>query len=297
MKHQYTEINQNAYKFLVFQARWHCPPDGHVEALENVAMDQSASPTPTLKRAHAKRLRELYRSAGWPYQDVIEIELLAAGLLERVPDAKGVECMRVTDAGIQYLAHAAQSNRNSLSAHNHLVDQVAHAMLRDGRIVWKGLSLRASLPQKDEVPTRWRICMPDVFSIRNTTVQGYLEPIVHEIKVSRADVLGDLKNKDKRDAYLAIGGQCWYVLGCNAKGKPIAEADEIPLECGVMLFDGQRLDVARSAPKRPVAELPFSVWMALAKATPLRTEICLMKDDLGAGEQDFVGNLGHGKVN
>jgi hypothetical protein len=43
---------------------------------------------PNLKRAHARRLRELYRSAGWPYQDVIEIELLAAGLLERVTDAR-----------------------------------------------------------------------------------------------------------------------------------------------------------------------------------------------------------------
>jgi hypothetical protein len=90
---------------------------------------------PNLKRTHARRLRELYRSAGWPYQDVIEIELLAAGLLERVPDAKGVDCMRVTDTGIQYLASAAQSNRESLSAHNMLVDRVATAMIRDGRVV------------------------------------------------------------------------------------------------------------------------------------------------------------------
>lgn len=236
--------------------------------MEDVAMELCAS-IPTLKRAHAKRLRELYRSAGWPYQDVIEIELLAAGLLERERDAKGVECMRVTDAGIRYLADAAQSNRNNLSAHNLLVDQVAQAMVRDGRIVWKNLTLRAALPQAEDAPTRWRMCMPDVFSIRNTTVQGYLEPIVHEIKVSRADVLGDLKNKEKRDAYLALGGQCWYVLGHNTKGMPIAEADEIPPECGVMVYDGQRLEVVRPAPKKAMAEMAFSVWMALAKATPL----------------------------
>ena len=31
-----------------------------------------------LKRVHAHRLREVYRSAGWPYQDVVEVELLAA---------------------------------------------------------------------------------------------------------------------------------------------------------------------------------------------------------------------------
>jgi len=77
---------------------------------------------PNLKRVHARRLRELFRSAGWPYQDVIEIELLAVGLLERVQDATGVDCMRVTDTGIQYLASAAQSNQACLSDHNTLVD-------------------------------------------------------------------------------------------------------------------------------------------------------------------------------
>jgi hypothetical protein len=230
-----------------------------------------------LKRNHARRLRELYRSAGWPYQDVIEIELLAAGLLERVPDAKGVDCMRVTDAGIAYLAQAAQSNRATLSSHNTLVDQVAQNLLRDGRLVWTGLALRAALPadpqdgpDEAQARTRWRMCIPDVFSIRNTSVPAYLEPIVHEIKVARADLLGDLKNKDKRHAYLELGGQCWYVLGCTAKGKPIGEADEIPAECGVMVLREGRLEVVRTAPKRPALQLPFAVWMALAKAVPVR---------------------------
>lgn len=224
---------------------------------------------PVLKRAHARRLRDNFRSAGWPFQDVIEIELLAAGLLERVTDARGVDCVRVTDAGIQYLAGAAQSNRQALSAHNALVDRVAQAQLREGRIVWTGLAMRAGLPHEEGTPNRWRMCIPDVFSIRNTTVPGYTSPAVHEIKVARADLLGDLRNQEKRQAYLDLGGQCWYVLGC-AQGKPIAQADEIPPECGVMVWDGNQLDVVRSAPKRPSAQLPFSVWMALAKATPLQ---------------------------
>jgi hypothetical protein len=228
---------------------------------------------PNLKRAHARRLRELYRSAGWPYLDVIEIELLAAGLLERVTDAKGVDCMRVTDTGIQYLAEAAQSNRNALSAHNDLVEKVAHTMIHEGRIVWKNLALRASLANEDGRPGQWRMCLPDVFSIRNSTVQAYLEPVVHEIKVSRADVLGDLKNKDKRSAYLNLGGQCWYVLGCTAKSKPIADASEIPTECGVMVNFENRLEVVRAAPKRASAQLPFSVWMALAKAAPVQGRV------------------------
>ena len=224
-----------------------------------------------LGRAHARRLRDIYRSAGWPCQDSVEVELLAAGLLERVVGNSGHDTVRVTDAGIVFLAQAFHSNRQARSAHEELVDRVAQQMLRDGRIVWTDLSIRARLPSEPEERTRWKICMPDVFSIRNTTVAGYLEPIVHEIKVSRADLLGDLKSKDKRDSYLDAGGQCWYVLGCDRKGRPIAEANEIPVECGVMVLQKERLEVLRNAPKRPVADLPFALWMVLAKAKPLRS--------------------------
>ncbi len=232
-----------------------------------------------LGRAHARRLRDIYRSAGWPCQDSVEVELLAAGLLERVVEPSGHDKVRVTDTGIVYLAQAFHSNRQARSAHEELVDRVAQQMLRDGRIVWTDLSIRARLPSEPEERTRWKICMPDVFSIRNTTVAGYLEPIVHEIKVSRADLLGDLKSKDKRDSYLDAGGQCWYVLGCDRKGKPIADATEIPLECGVMVLQNERLEVLRNAPKRPVTDLPFALWMVLAKAKPLRSHA-----DLGTAD-------------
>lgn len=223
-----------------------------------------------LGRVHARRLRDVYRSAGWPSQDSIEVELLAAGLLARTTEPSGHDKVRLTDAGILHLAQAFHSNRQSRSAHEELVDRVAQQMLRDGRMVWTDLSIRARLPSEPEERTRWKICMPDVFSIRNTTVAAYLEPVVHEIKVSRADLLGDLKSKDKRDAYLDAGGQCWYVLGCDRKGQPIARADEIPVECGVMVWQDARLEVLRNAPKRAVADLPFALWMVLAKSTPLR---------------------------
>ena len=225
---------------------------------------------PALKRVHAKRLREVYRSAGWPCLDIVEVELLAAGLLERVTNSGGLESVRVTDAGIQYLAGAVHNNRQAFSAHDKLVDKVAQTMALDGRLVWTGLSLRAQLPPIDEEQpkARWKMCMPDVFSIRNSSKQEYLEPIVHEVKVSRADFLGDLKLVDKRNAYLDVGGQCWYVLGCNANGKPIGEPDEVPVECGLMVFVNGKLEVVRMAPKKEAKGLPFSVWMALAKAAP-----------------------------
>jgi len=82
--------------------------------------------------------------------------------------------------------------------------------------------------------------------------------------------LGDLKVPEKRQAYLALGGQCWYVLGTNAKGTPIAEPDEVPPECGVMVDSDGKLLVARTAPKREARQLGFHIWMALAKAATIR---------------------------
>ena len=224
----------------------------------------------TLKKIHARRLREMYRSAGWPCLDVVEIELLAAGLMERLQEDGGHERLRVTDAGIQFLAGAAMVNRQAKDAHEGLVDRIAQDMLKEGRLVWTNLSLRAKVTLEDQEDGLWKYCMPDVFSIRNSSVQSYLEPIVHEIKVSRADLLGDLKRPEKRAAYLELGGQCWYVLGRDAKDRPIAQPDEIPAECGVIQWDQDKLEIVRVAPKRQFNHLPFGVWMALAKATPLR---------------------------
>ncbi|MCF8167197.1 MAG: hypothetical protein K9J77_01100 [Rhodoferax sp.] len=241
-----------------------------------------SNPPVVLKRIHAQRLREVYRSSGWPYQDVVEVELLAAGLLERIISAAGHAVVQVTQAGLVHLAQATQGNRQARSAHEALVEKVAETMLRDGRLVWTSLSLRARLPGESEAEHRWKMCLPDVFSIRNSSRREYLEPVVHEIKVSRADLLGDLKRPDKRAAYLDLGGQCWYVLGCDRSGQPIAKPNEIPIECGVMVIQNDQLEVTRMAPKRPISQLPFPLWMALAKATPRRVS------ELESGQQGLL---------
>ena len=281
---------------------------------------------------HRRRLREVWRSAGWPYQDLIEVELLAAGLLERRQDAQARETLRVTDAGLQVLAQTLQRNRAALDAHESLVERVALEMQRAGRVVWRGLALRAALPAldagaqtswesgidgggaqpapdaepapdfappglpalqalftpEDSPPNttspspaaRWAIAVPDVFSIRHTTREDLVEPIVHEIKVRRADLLSDLRRADKRAAYLALSSQCWYVLKAG-----IAEPEEVPEAFGVMVahtsesalrphapagldpaLPGHALEVLRPAPRRP-HRMAFATWMALARAT------------------------------
>ncbi len=268
-----------------------------------------------IKAVHRRRLRQMWRSAGWPFQDLVEVELLAAGLLQRRVDEVGRETLRVTDAGVALLAATLQGNRAGRDAHEALVAQVALHMQRAGRVVWRGLSLRAwvgeerpapagpgtpgaasnapeadlfttsampsaappaqGLPGLTEVPStldeglsspssgQWVMAMPDVYSIRHTTVQAYVEPIVHEVKVRRADLLADVRRPAKGQAYRAISSECWYVLKAGI-GTPA----DVPAAYGVIQAhaDGQ-LEVLRPAPRRAMT-LPFAVWMALARATP-----------------------------
>lgn len=216
-----------------------------------------------LPRLHARRLREIHRSAGWPARDAIEIDLLAAGLLERVFATSGHETLRLTDAGVARLARSLERNRAAFGLHEALVERVVLEMQRAGRIAWRGLALRA------RVDEAWVMALPDVYSLRHTSVESYLAPLVHEVKVRRADLLADLRLPAKRAAYLQMAGGCCYVL---AEG--IAEPEEIPPECGVMVArrraDGSgfgALECLRPAPQRAMS-LPFAAWMALARATP-----------------------------
>ena len=257
--------------------------------LRGAAPDPTSGRSPPLPVTHRRRLRELWRSAGWPCRDAVEVDLLAAGLLERRFDAEHRETLHLTDAGIRALAATLATNRAAFDAHEALVARVAEQMQRDGRIVWRGLSLRAPLlaplpaPSTARLPApqpapagdldeaalpgklRWVIAMPDVYSIRHTTVEAYTEPAVHEIKVRRADLLADLKRPDKGAAYRALSSQCWYVLGPG-----VGTAEDVPADYGVLIAhghgEGQALELARPAPRRAVKP-DFAVWMALARAS------------------------------
>ena len=276
---------------------------------------------------------QIWRSAGWPCRDGIEIDLLAARLVVLQPGADGCETLQLTEAGIAYLAEARQSGLRALSSHDRLAQRFAEQhLLATGRVVWRELSLRApvlpepvvaasaaaanataladpgadvdaALPaapsplplvamaslwegeeQKEQdmaqssdaaqpasrpARQRWRMARPDLFSVRNTSVEAYLQPMVHEIKFSRADLLSDLRYAAKRQAYEWLCESCYYVFPAH-----IAKPEEIPPRFGVWVLHGgvddghfELLRPARHAP----CKLPFAVWMALCKATPLRS--------------------------
>ena len=183
----------------------------------------------------------------------MEVELIAAGLVDRQRDSAGRETLRVTDAGVQVLAGALARNRGAFNAHEALVARVATEMARAGRVVWTRLALRAKVADK------WVIAMPDVFSIRHTTVEAYVEPIVHEVKVSRADLLADLRRVHKGAAYCELAGQCWYVLRDG-----IADAAEVPESYGVMVARDGDVRGASSSAQAPLGNAVLAVDVARA---------------------------------
>ena len=267
-----------------------------------------------ITRFHRTRLMQIWRSAGWPCKDGLEIDLLAAGLISLHISTDGCETLRLTDEGISTLAQARQRSVRALSLHDRLGQKFAAQLLAAGRIVWAELSLRAvidSVPVGDVVPPAatadapanmapamaplwadddhapaaraaanvWRMARPDLFSVRNTSVPAYLQPMVHEVKASRADLLSDLRHDAKRQAYQWLCEECYYV--CPAG---IAEPDEIPEHFGIWVLHGSvedgRFELLRPA-RHNRCTLPFAVWMALCKATPLRSEDELTQAHLG----------------
>lgn len=281
------------------------------------------------KRQHLTRLLKIWRSDGWPSKDALEIELLVAGWIHVVQDA-GHEKLRLTDAGLAHLAASRQRNQRALSAHDRLAERVAGQLHDAGRVVWRELSLRAKVGHEPVManPTQaldlfsdelggntlassrshaafeavepkaafepvvggWRMARPDVFSVRNTSVEAYLHPVVHEIKVSRADLFSDLRHAAKRASYQWLCCECHYVFPAG-----MAQPDELPPELGVWVMHGD-IDTGRLEQLRPARHtrctLPFPVWLSLAKATPWQAERDPSQVHLGQPEGPLPGTPG-----
>ncbi|WP_290901716.1 hypothetical protein [Aquabacterium sp.] len=275
-------------------------------------------------RSHLSRLMKIWRSAGWPSRDPIDIDLLAAGWVSLVGDHPAQECLRLTDAGIAVLAQSRQAQRRAESDHDKLALRMSDLLTASGRLVWRELSLRAQVeadapPQQgnlvavpgepstlwgdDALDTdsedievsldgaqpsaakayRWRMTRPDLFSVRRTSNPAYLQPMVHEVKVSRADLLSDLRHTAKRTSYQWLCSECHYVFPHG-----MAEPQELPEELGVWVIHGDidigQLELLRPARHAPCT-IPFDVWMAMAKASPVRRPLERSQGELANADE------------
>jgi len=262
------------------------------------------------RRDHLTRLMLIWRSAGWRCHDGLELDLIAAGWAALSEADGGHDRIVLTDAGVRVLADARQRNLRSSSAHDRLSRRMAEQLLNAGRIVWRELSLRARVaieaaaeaehfthglwPQNspDSAPSQprrqgcWRMARPDVFSVRQTSVEDYLQPMIHEIKVSRADLLSDLRHAAKCESYRWLSCETYYVIP-----EGLATPEEIPPEFGIWVIHGPidsgTLELVRPATHVP-RKLPFTVWIALARATPVRMEVEPAQRELGEVTVDHV---------
>ncbi|WP_290873277.1 hypothetical protein [Aquabacterium sp.] len=260
------------------------------------------SPTPS--RAHLTRLMKIWRSAGWPSRDPIDIDLLAAGWVSLVGEHPAQQCLKLTDEGIALLGQSRQAQRRAHSSHDRLALRMADHLMASGRLVWRELSLRAQIegqastdippilaseglwadaqpsptPAQALASAQWRLSRPDLFSVRRTSNPAYLQAMVHEVKVSRADLFSDLRNKAKRAAYQWLCSECHYVFPAG-----LAEPKELPEELGVWVVHGDiergQLELLRPARHQPCT-LPFDVWMAMAQATPVQAALAPTQAEL-----------------
>jgi hypothetical protein len=272
----------------------------------------------SLTRHQRMRLMHIWRSSGWPCQDALEIDLLAAGLLQRHTTPDGHEQLRLSDVAIALLADVRQQGTRAASLHDRIEHRFAQQqLLPAGRIVWRELALRAALdapaaqppgdathaahaaqsdvaapaihtplalpstdmlwadeaaqpPSLQRAARRiWRVARPDLFSVRNTSVPAYLQPMVHEVKASRADLLSDLRHDGQAPGLpVAVRGVLLRLPGGHRPARGDARAVRHLGHARQMWMD-PRFELLRPARHNPCA-LPFAVWMALCKATPLR---------------------------
>lgn len=214
------------------------------------AIANAAPPVPAAH--HLRRLKHYYRSAGWPVRDAVELDLLAASLIELRCAPSGHESVYLTAPGLAALAQQIERNRRRRDAHEALVQRVADMLIAQDRLSFTKAHFRVKPGE------RWRVVCPDVFSIRRGLDERYIVPQVHEIKVTRADLLGDLRNLEKRGGYRLVSAQLYYVFP-----ERLAQPEEIPAECGVIVVDRDgRLVERRAAPRQDNPLRPMH-WLQL----------------------------------
>lgn len=98
------------------------------------------------------------------------------------------------------------------------------------------------------------------------TWSSRLEVHGHEVKVSRADWLNELKQPEKAGEFMPYMHYWWLVISDAA----YVHEDELPAGWGLMAVRGDALRVVRRAPRREALPLPPTRVAALLRAVVKR---------------------------
>ena len=200
-----------------------------------------------LTRKHYAMLRLYWhnRSAGASsHGDGIALDLTAAGLLEKL-GSNGFLHLRITQAGIEALHAESQREKERRRPHHDLADRLAEWLRQSGRMTWTNIEFSTSLEDG-----RKQIVRPDVFSMVPSYSVERINPMVHEVKVSRADFLADMAKPEKREGYEAFSEVMYY-----ASPPGIIDAGELPPGVGLVVESAPGQFSITKKPKRRKVEL------------------------------------------
>lgn len=225
--------------------------------------------------ALAKRMRDNYHLTAHRTDgsfrlrgDGLELQLFAAGFIAYSRTVEGLNFLanaQFTERGMAWLVQNYLRNRNRRGGHERFIDRVAAYVRAMDRVVWKNIELQSQQdPQRlagigvfGAMPVARYNVRPDLYSVASVLDPRRASPVVHEIKVGRADLLADIADPQKRLGYFTIAERVYYVCPDGVAGKP-----DIPPECGLIVFQSERFREVKRARRIPI-QLASRTYMTL----------------------------------
>ena len=214
----------------------------------------------SFSRKHYSRLR-LYWShghgKGLAHLDNIDLDLCAVGWIVRQESQWHQIWHKITTSGEQALATFKTQEIVRRQPHHSLAGRLAQWLREKNRITWENIELQVKLESGGSQCIR-----PDVFSLLATYDEKRINPVVHEVKVSRSDFLADLAKPEKRNGYQRISEHFYYVAPVGMLSQT-----EIPAECGLLEETTEGVfKVTKRAKKKKVSLTPHHYMNLILKA-------------------------------
>lgn len=159
---------------------------------------------PLLDKRALSRLRHYFERRHYHRElqgDGQDLVLLHHGLLGRY-EHQGYAHHAVTDLGERVLGLAREAEIARRRPHNDLANRLATWLVSEQhRTVWLNVEFR--IDRTVEGYRKREAMRPDIFSLVASYEETRIRPVVHEVKVSRADFQAELANAEKRELYTA----------------------------------------------------------------------------------------------